>query len=376
MLALATTNNGIYIIDLKGNIIQRFSKEEQLQNNNVLSLFFDSHQNLWLGLDNGIDFIAYNSAIKQISPLSLDESGYAAIIHDNRLYAGTSNGLFSVPLQPVEDLSFSKGNFTPVANTKSQVWNLSEVNNQLLLGHHEGAFLIKDNKALLVSAQPGFWNFIPSTSTFPTPQLIAGNYKGLMYFDFKNQQFLPAGIIPDFEESSRFVVTDQSDNIWVSHPYHGVYKITKTKTSNFIISIYTDKQGLPSSLNNHVFKIKNEVVIATERGVYIYNQANDTFEPSPFYKNILDNLSIRYLKEDRSGNIWFIHEKMLGVIDLSEDKPAVIYLPELNNKLLSGFEFIYSVDGKNVFLGGEKGFYHINYDKYKKNCLLYTSRCV
>ena len=98
-VALATNNNGVYIIDHKGNIIQSFSKTEQLQNNNVLSIFFDNQGNLWLGLNNGIDFIAYNSAIKHISPLLMDGSGYTAIVHNNRLYAGTSNGLFSVPLQ-------------------------------------------------------------------------------------------------------------------------------------------------------------------------------------------------------------------------------------------------------------------------------------
>ena len=38
-VALATNNNGIYITDLKGNIIQSFSRTEDLQNNNVRSVF-------------------------------------------------------------------------------------------------------------------------------------------------------------------------------------------------------------------------------------------------------------------------------------------------------------------------------------------------
>ena len=117
-IALATNNSGIYIIDKLGNIIQSFSKTEGLQNNNILSIFLDKQSNLWLGLDNGIDFIAYNSAIKQITPNFQDGSGYTALLHENRLYIGTSNGLFSVALQQTNDLSFSKGNFTPVENTK------------------------------------------------------------------------------------------------------------------------------------------------------------------------------------------------------------------------------------------------------------------
>ena len=80
------------------------------------------------------------------------------------------------------------------------------------------------------------------------------------------------------------------------------------------------------------------------------------------------------LKEDTEGNIWFIHEKFPAVIDLGSEKPKVIYLQELNNKLVSGFECIYPVDQNNVFLGSEKGFFHVNYEKYKKNALSISLR--
>ena len=366
-IAIATNNSGIYIIDLKGNIIQRLSKTEGLQNNNVLSIFLDRQSNLWLALDNGIDFIAYNSAIKQITPLLQDGSGYTALIHDQKLFLGTTNGLYSVPLQPLKDLSFSKGTFMPVKNIQGQTWGLAEINNHLLLGHHEGAFEVSNNTAIPISNKPGFWNFIPLSTTYPIPQIIAGYYNGIVFFDYQNNRFVPSADTLVFGESSRFISIDQDDNIWVSHPYHGVYKINKTKNQKSTVKLYTEKQGLPSALNNHVYKIKNQVVVATEKGVFIYNIQKDTFEPSKYYKNILGEQSIRYLKEDQAGNIWFIHDKNLGIIDLSEKEPRLIYMPELNNKMLSGFEFIYPVNANNIFLGGEKGFYHINYEKYKQS---------
>ncbi len=366
-IALATNNSGVYITDYKGNIIQRFSRTEGLQNNNVLSCFPDSQGNLWLALDNGIDFIAYNSAIKQVKPFLLDGSGYTAIIHQNRFYAGTSGGLYSVELQPLKDLSFSKGEFKPVGNTKGQTWSLAGINNQLLLGHHEGAFVIDNNAARSISANPGFWNFMPLTGTSPTPQVIAGNYKGLSIFNYSNGSFTEGAQISGFTESSRFVAIDKDDNTWVSHPYHGVYKLVRAADGKYVTYTYTDKKGLPSTLNNHVYKIKNEVVVASEKGIYTYNPANDRFEASAFYQKLLGNQSIRYLKEDAAGNTWFIHEKNLGVIDFSGGEPVVIYLPELNNKMLSGFECIYPVNDNNIFMGGEKGFYHINYQKYKQN---------
>ena len=363
-VAFATNNNGVYITDLKGNVIQSFSKAEGLQNNNVLSIFLDSQGNLWLGLDNGIDLIAYNSAIKQINPFWQDASGYTATIFNNHLYVGTSSGLYNVLLQPTNDLSFSKGNFTPVSNAKGQTWGLSTINNQLLLGNHEGAFTIKDNAAVAITDYPGYWNFLPLSGTYPSIQMIAGNYRGLAIFNYQNGQFTKASSIPGFTESSRFVAKDKYDNIWVSHPYHGLYRI-RNENGGYVTYAYTDKKGLPCSLNNHVFKLKNEVVFATERGIYIYNQQTDSFEASPFYNKLLGNQSIRYLKEDIEGNIWFVHEKSLGVIDFSGKEPTIIYIPELRDKLLSGFEFIYPVNKNNILIGGEKGFFHINYEKYK-----------
>ncbi len=364
-MALATTNSGIYITDVNGNIIQSFSVKEGLQNNNVLSTWLDRQGNLWLGLDNGVDLIAYNSAIKQVSPSGQDGSGYTALISNNRLFMGTSNGLYSVPLQSNRDLSFSKGDFLPVNNTKGQTWSLAEINRQLLLGHHEGAFIIKDNTAQPLSGIPGFWNFI-SVRDGENNKMLSGHYKGLSFFDVKDGGFIHNNSIPGFEESCRFVAIDKDQNIWVSHPYHGLYKITRKPNGAYGIQTYTEKKGLPSALNNHVYKVKNEVVVATENGIYQYNATNDQFVSSAFYKGLLGTQSIRYLKEDSTGNIWFIHDKTLGVIDVAGSKPAVFYLPELNNKMLSGFEFIYPVDAQNIFLGGEKGFFHINYEKYKQ----------
>ncbi len=365
-IALATSNKGVFIVDHKGAIIQSFSETEGIQNNNILSIFKDNQGNLWLGQNNGIDCIAYNSSIKHINAPLQNGSGYTAIIHNNQLYIGTSNGLYFVALQQKNDLSFSKGKFDIVKNSEGQVWNLSVINNQLLLGHHEGAFRIEGNVASNISSTPGFWNFLPTTNTFPSPQIIAGHYKGLQFFDYKDGIFTPDKKVPGFTESSRFVTIDNNDNIWVSHPYHGIYKITKQPNGNFATTFYNEKNGLPSTLNNHIYKIKNEIVAATEKGIYIYNNNKNVFEESEFYKELLGVQSIRYLKEDQTGNIWFIHNKSLGVIDYSGKKPAIFFLPELTGEMLSGFEYIYSVNDKNLFVGGEKGFFHINYEKYKE----------
>ena len=288
------------------------------------------------------------------------------MIQNQQLYIGTSNGLYSVGLQPLKDLSFSKGDFSLVQNTSGQTWGLTLINNKLLLGHHEGAFYINNNKATSFSNKPGFWNFTPLGNMSPASIIVGGTYRGLTIFDAKANQLFQTLDIPNFIESSRYVTIDAEENIWVSHPYHGVYKIEKNMDGNYTSKQYQKKEGLPALLNNHIYKIKNRIVVGTENGVYEYNTEKDKFETASSYTSLIGNQSIRYLKEDKEGNIWFIHEKALGVIDYTGNQPQVIYIPELNAKMLSGFEYIHAVNSNNIFLGGEKGFYHINYEKYKK----------
>lgn len=368
-IALATTLGGLYILDSNLALIQHFSKKEGLQNNNILCFFQDRQRNIWLGLDNGIDYIPFNSPIKRIIPDNQNGSGYCASIYNNELYIGNSGGLFHTKLQMQKDISFCRNPFYPVANTTGQTWNLSIINGNLLLGHHEGAFRIDADRAVPLNNDFGFWNFQSSPSLLNN-QMIAGHYKGVRFFDVNGKQMTSLGDIPDFNETSRYLTTDATGNIWVSHPYHGVYKIIQNGFKSYNIQRYQKQNGLPDNLNNQVFKLKNKVVATTEKGIYQYNSKTDRFEPDEQFEKLLGNQSIRYVQEDKDGNIWFIHEKQLGVIDFSKKEEKVIYLNELNKKMLSGFEFIYPINTANILLGGENGFFHINFEKYRQNQLM------
>ncbi|MEP7164788.1 MAG: triple tyrosine motif-containing protein [Ferruginibacter sp.] len=364
-IALTTNLDGCYIVDKKGALVQKFSRKEGLQNNNILDIFLDKEKNLWLGLDNGIDFIAYNNAIKHIYPDYFNEgSGYAASIFNNELYVGTSNGLYKTALYDEKDLSYIKGSFTPVNNTKGQVWNLSEVNGKLLMGHHDGAFVIENNTAKAIDNTSGFWTFLPYFNVLPSSIMIAGTYQGINFYNYQNGVFTNRNMVAHFE-SARFVCMD-NNSIWIAHPYKGIYRVQLTNDTTVQTRFYTLKEGVQSPNGNYIFKIKNRIVLATENGIFEYNEVKDQFEPSAFYNDIFGERNVRYLKEDASGNIWFVFDKIMGVVDLSTSKPQIIYFPELTNKFVSGFEHIYPVNKNNIFIGGERGFYHINYEQYKK----------
>ena len=367
-LAIGTNLDGAYIVNKKGEIIQNLSRKEGLQNNNILDLFLDNNMNLWLGLDDGIDFIAYNNAIKHIYPEKLNEGlGYISIIYDKELFVGTSNGLYCLPLDEREDFSFQRGEFKPIPGTKGSTWGLSDINGSLLLGHHDGAYQIRNDRLLPIDTRKSYWTFLPFSNVLPSSLILGGNDVGIDLLHYEHNHFTPLGNIPGYNASSQFMAIDNNNTVWVAHPYRGVYKIDMTDTAHPRAKLYTEKNGLPSYLKNHLFKVKNHIVVTTEKGVYEYNAQTDSFGLSTYFKGFFGERNIRSLKEDAAGNIWFIEDKSLGVVDLSGPQPEVIYFPELSGKMVADYEHIYPYDKYNVLVGAEKGFYHINYEEYKKN---------
>lgn len=360
---ISTYTNGVYQVDKNGHVTENISKNQGLQNSNVRCMFMDTARNIWLGLDNGIDMVMYNNAVKHINPpVFKDGGGFSMTQYNNSLYFAVSNGIYQLPLQNLSDLSYTTGNFKNIAEGLS--WHISVVNNTLLAGRDDGIYRVADSKIVPIANTTGFWLFEPLLNTPGSSLIAAGNYDGVRLFDQNGNTFTDKGNIGSFNESARFLGIDDRNTIWASHPYRGIYKLS---LNNPKPTLYSKAQGLPSALDNFIFKIRNRVVAATQKGVYEYNYNTDRFEPSAEFSGIFGQRGLRYLKEDPAGNIWFVEGKSLGVVDFSETRPKIIYLPELTGRVLSGFENVYPINEENIFVGSENGFYHINYAKYKQN---------
>lgn len=373
--AFGTTSAGIVILNRSGKLLQRYSYEEGLQKDNIRGMLIDQNKSLWVALDDGIDLIGINSAIKTVFPdKNKQATGYAVKLFKDVLYVGTSNGLYASKIDRKEkDLSLSRREFYEVKNAKGQVWGLDEINGQLLMGHEDGFFMVEGTAARRVSI-PGTWLFHPVSWVYPIKDVIAGNYFGLQHISFKDGKFVDRGILSGFSDSFRFLDFDGEENTaWTSHPNRGVYKMKLSDDYARILSvrIYDQKSGLPSTLHNYLFRIKNRRVIATEKGIYEYDSKSGRFHVSDLFNQVLKDVPIQYLKEDNEGNVWFVSNKRVGIIDVTKPVAgksfSIIYLPELNEKVVGGFESIYSLNSENVFIGASKGAFHINYKKYKEN---------
>jgi ligand-binding sensor domain-containing protein/DNA-binding CsgD family transcriptional regulator len=364
-IAIITNLGGCTIVNRKGEFIQSITKREGLQNNNILCMLLDRSNNLWLGSDNGIDMIAYNNSIKCIFPEKEDKnSGYASLIHGNNLYMGVSTGLYVAPLDNSHDLSFVKGAFRFVENTKGKVWNLNEVNGKLFMAHTNGAYSIEKDKAILFDASTGFWTFQSLGASSNT--MMAGTYDGIHFYEYVNGNFVNQGRHIKFE-SSKFIAANDG-SVWMAHSYKGVFKVSFNEKNEPIAAAYKDTKKILSANHNHLYKVKDKVIVTSDNGVFEYDEQQKDFIRSTYYEKLFEGKPISFLKEDQYGNTWFSRDKRIGVIDISSGKPRTIYIPELNDKITTwGNEHINIVDSNNVFIAAERGFFHLNYAAYRRN---------
>lgn len=364
-IALITNLSGCIIIDKKGSIVQRIAKKEGIQHNNVLSMMLDKDRNLWLGLDNGIDLILYNNAIKNIFPEREDKNaGYVSMVHQDRLYMGLASGAYTIPLDHNKDLSYTKGSFELLQGSKGQVWNFSLVNDKLLMGHNRGAYVVENTNAVPLDTKTGFWNFQPLNNQEPH-LMLAGNYNGINFYNYQHGGFFSPVWQARFE-SARFVV-QHNNVIWIAHPFKGLYRVYFDLWMPPRVEMYQDKKSILSDNHNKIFKVAGRILLTTDKGIYEFDDKKNDFVRSVYFEKLLGRPA-GYLKEDKYGNIWFCRDKKVGVIDKASGQPRVVLIPELNSRIQGdGFEHINVIDSNNVLIAGEKGFFHLNYAQYKRN---------
>jgi hypothetical protein len=100
-----------------------------------------------------------------------------------------------------------------VNNTKGQVWNLSQVNGKLLMGHHDGGFVIENGSATAIDNSSGFWTFQPYSNVLPSSIMITGTYNGINFYNHRDGKFINRDIHAHFESATTTVTGSSSTGI-------------------------------------------------------------------------------------------------------------------------------------------------------------------
>ncbi|WP_304437989.1 triple tyrosine motif-containing protein [Flavobacterium sp. KJJ] len=355
--ALGTVSNGIFILSNTGKLKYHISQSKGLSNNTALSLFEDKDQNLWAGLDNGINCINIQSPVHSFT----DDSGvlgtvYASASFNGLLYVGTNQGLFCKNMQSNSEFKFING-------TKGQVWSLFVYDNTLFCGHDSGTFIISNDLAKNIFSSSGTWKFevVPNTKN----QLLQGNYYGISVLEKVNNQWVFRNKIEGFDYSSRYFEITNNFELYVSHEYKGIFRLKLDKSLLKTKGFYTYKSPQKGK-NASLTKFNNAIYYAFKGGIFKLNPKNKLFEKDNLLSSIFekDEYTSGKLIVDNSNKIWLFSKNYIHYFSASklsnQLKQNVIPIPSSLTNSMLGFENITQISKSTYLIGTTDGYYTLN----------------
>lgn len=361
---LGTISDGIIHLLPNGELDYQLNSFNGLSNNTVQSIYEDLDNNIWLGLNNGINCVNSNAAFTVYNEVkSKIGTVYESCIYDENLYLGTNQGLFYRPWNSNQDFKFIDG-------TQGQVWCLVRYDNNLFCGHNSGTFLVKDDKANLISDIQGAWNIIPVEND--SNILLQGNYDGLYVIEKRDNQWTLRNKIAGFDISSRFFEMLDNNLILVNHEYKGVYKVKVDKSLTKVVEVTKDKsveKGLTSSLINY----NDNIFYAHKEGVFKYNKEQQNFLKDTVLSKLFDEVeytSGKLVYDSETNKLWSFSSK-----NLSFAAPGKLStIPKIKNipfsealpKGLTGYENIAYLQDQKYLIGTSSGYVILDLTKIQE----------
>lgn len=364
-IAIGTQNNGLIILDQNGRSVLNLTKRKGLASSTVHSIYEDQFQNLWLALSNGVTYLEWGSPFSIIDErLGVPGTGYAANYDQGRLYLGTNNGLFSQSPTRLTRLPDADP-FTLVDGSEGQVYSIEKHGSRLLMGHHNGGFLIEGNRSKLLIDQKGIWRFRLTAQN----DYLAGAYVGFFNLS-KNLGALSQ--YEGFDESSRLFEFENDTVLWMSHGYKGVFRITFDPNLDRIVSTrhFDHRSGFPSNILINVFRLGNKLVFPAEYGIYEFNESQGLFVPNVELETLIGKYEhVSCITSDHQGNIYFLSTQRMGQLTRNNFNTYDLQLnpfKSINKYISDDLENITVIDSENILIGAKEGFIHYNPLQIKK----------
>lgn len=363
-LALGTVRNGLVVKNLTddSNIFSNINTG--LQNNTILSIEFDIEENLWLGLDKGIDYVMIKSAVYDLFGNNQSYgTGYASLVKDDILYLGTNQGLYYTKY-PISNSS-KPMQVELVPNMQGQVWSLKLIDDLVFCGTDHGAFIINGNRSRKIS-QSGTWDFI-ELNNYPN-FILGSSYQGFFLLKKQGEDWVFSNFIDGIEESGGMFDEDEQGNIWYAHWMKGIFKLNFNEDMTvFSVESFDSKRGFYVDRNNTLFKLNNKIIFSSDGGFFEYSKEENKVVHEKYIESIFGQHPYSMiLTESGNGDIWAVYGNTLKVAGLQKDGTYRVKKTPfsfLNSKLIPGFSHFNFLNDSTLMINTEDGFSLIDLSK-------------
>ena len=357
--ALGTISDGFIYLNKNGTVNYQITQKSGLNNNTVLAVFEDAKNNIWLGLDNGINCVNSTSPLKIYNNKSnFIGTVYASIVYGGNLYLGTNQGLFYRGKD-------SDKPFQLVDNTQGQVWSLEIIDDKLFCGHNSGTFLIKQGGSNLIFNKQGTWMFKKISENI----IIQGAYDGLYVLEKKNNRWGLRNKVEGFNTSSKYLVMYDSHKFIINHEYKGVFKLTLDEEFKKVTHVKKE-ESLSKGLHSCLISYQDKIVYSSKKGVFLYDIKEDVFKRDSIYSQLIseDNFISAKLAFNKSNNkLWSFSKESIKYLvpgNLSS-QPTVRSIPlsPAIPKATFGNENIIHLENEKYLIGTSNGYVVLDLNK-------------
>ncbi|MFH4969139.1 LuxR C-terminal-related transcriptional regulator [Gaetbulibacter sp. M240] len=356
-LAFGTLKEGVVLYNLKDNSFKKIIKTYGLENNVVHDLNFN-HGNLWAALDTGITKINIDS------PLSFyrDITGKLGTVYDilyfkSKYYLASNTGVYVLG---------TKKELTLIEGTEGQAWDLKVMNNQVIVGHNNGCFIIEGERVLIKTSNNGVFKTVrvPGKNNL----YVQGTYYGINKLQFKDGIWnsKPIKNVPLIINNIIF----ESDSVcWATNPYKGVYRIFFDKhlnKVNKIISFSWIKNLTEYRSYIHALD-KNILIYNSGEWLTYYNDKDSIGAFQPF-----KDFGKQMIVGNDNDGLWFLDERHDNIFHRKKHNLINDYTltdPGIENTALIDFKKVRAVSDSTFLIMIKDGFafYNRRQSKTKKD---------
>ncbi len=361
-IALGTVSDGVFLLDLDGNCTSHINSFTGMQNNSVLSLFYDAGGNLWAGLDRGIDYITVKDPVATIfGSDKLYGTGYTSIVYDDKLYLGTNQGLYYIDFQDRE-LKMDQ-EISSVRGITGQVWCLAEMDGDLLCGHDSGLYLVRGGSSWKIPGLDGIWKL-----TEYDDLVLGCSYSGLFFLEKRGGQWRLRNYLKGFHESSSVFEAEDNGDIWMHHWRRGLYRLTIDESRDSVTNVayFSVDKGLPTNMNNIVNKVDGKLIFSSDGGFYEYDGTDDRMVPVKALNEMFSSPPVAAkIEESPYGDLVFLSGSIQALAVRSNDGYTMdsTSLNFIQDERIPGFDHINWLDRNNFIINTETGFSWIDLGK-------------
>lgn len=288
---LGTILNGVYEVDMQGNILNHFNAANSLQNNTVLSLYEDKRNNIWVAMDRGLAYIRYTDGLSYYHNIDGNSSAvYAATLWNNYLLIGTNQGVYYISKKQINDLDmFSSLKF--IKGTEGQVWSFLQTGKQLFCCHNSGLLEIHPDFSIQQPYQINTGTFRMLEATINKKEIyIIITYKEVHIIDKKTGKI---NVIRQITDPICNAEVDHLGNIWLGTVNRGIYKCRLNEEMD-TFRYYTyygqeENSTLPAHLQ--VCRSSGRVIFLGDSHFYVYSESKDNLQPNPLLNQCFENIT-------------------------------------------------------------------------------------